>query len=232
MPQDITRARVGTLSARLGGGFRHCWPWAAVTATWVPIWPVRYPSDVVPIAFVGQDISCHLCQQHFIDHIHRLFGSTRFRAWPLTVRSVCGWPCRHYDSTWCQSSFICWRYTAVPALSWWWHHHGCHSAERVHRWYQPLIRPSCFGLGRDIIYFSSRAMVQLWNLVRTLFCCVTMFGCLESHYQQIWVSTITCPLSARSPSTGYVSVDESAVHSMHNERICRQCNELLSSFYM
>ena len=92
----------------------------------------------VPIVFVGQDISCYLCRQHFIDHIHRLFGSTRLRARPLTVHSVCGWPCGHCWSTWCQSSFICWWYTVVPSLSSRWHHHCCRSAERVHRWYQSL----------------------------------------------------------------------------------------------
>ena len=63
--------------------------------------------------------------------------------------------------------------------------------------------------------------IQDWvdlALVRTLFCRVAMFGCLESHYQRIWVSTVTCPLSARSPSTGYVSFDESAVHLMLSRR--------------
>ena len=51
-------------------------------------------------------VPCYLCRQHFICHLHRLFGPTRLRTGPSVIYNICGRPCGHCGPTRCYPPFL------------------------------------------------------------------------------------------------------------------------------
>jgi len=104
----------------------------------VPIRPTWNHSWVVSVILIGQVVPCYLCMQHFICHLHRLFGPIRLHTGPSVVYNICGRPCGHCGLTWCYPPFFCGWHAVVPALSPRGHHRGSRSADRLRCRCQPM----------------------------------------------------------------------------------------------
>jgi len=138
----------------------------------------------------GQVIPCYLRRQHFICHLHWLFGPTRLRTGPSVVYNIM-WP----------TLWTLWADTVLPSiplrmtrsctctvtartlrqpLSWQTALSMSADGWPPTDWDSTRTRPSSFGLGRDTACPNSRAWVQLCNWVQTPLQHVTRSGCSGS----------------------------------------------------